>query len=84
MDRIQYAEYVRRRTDMNCLPDAGMHRVKQMLEAVADAYGYLAGIDATALALADDVVSNRVACAMDSLVEAAAYVGVDIRKYVIK
>lgn len=58
--------------------------IQQVIESAADAYGYLSGIDPVELGLADESLSNRVALCMDCIVEACAYLGVDIREYVIK
>ena len=81
MELKKYKDYLRE----GVLPMVpGEDRLQRVVEACADAYGYLAGIDATQLGLADDALSDRVALAMDSIVEALAYVGVDIREYKIR
>lgn len=81
MELKKYKDYLRE----GVLPVVpGEDRLQKAVEACADAYGYLAGIDATQLGLADDALSDRVALAMDSIVEALAYVGIDIREHKIK
>ena len=81
MELKKYKDYLRE----GVLPMVpGEDCLQKVVEACADAYGYLTGIDATQLGLADDALSDRVALAMDSIVEALAYVGVDIREYKIR
>ena len=82
---IKYENYVRNGARLEFTsPAIATDRTNRMMNACADAYGYLAGIDATHLGLADDALSDRVALAMDSLVEACAYAGIDIRDHKIK
>ena len=81
MDLKKYKDYLRE----GVLPVVpGDDHLGKVVEACADAYGYLAGIDATQLGLADDALSDRVALAMDSIVEALACIGIDVRDYKIK
>ena len=81
MELKKYKDYLREGV-LPTVPDES--RIQKVVETCADAYGYLAGIDATQLGLADDALSDRVALAMDSIVEALAYVGIDIREHKIK
>lgn len=82
---IKYNEYTRQRYCANA-PQLELvaEDVESVVEACADAYGYLAGIDPVELGLAPDALSDRVAMCMDSIAEALTYMGVDIRNYVIK
>lgn len=85
IELIKYKDYVRKGARLEFTsPAIAAERTNKMMNACADAYGYLAGIDATHLGLADDALSDRVALAMDSLVEACAYAGIDIREHKIK
>ena len=81
MQLKKYKDYLREGV-LPMVPDEDC--LGKVVEACADAYGYLAGIDATQLGLADDALSDRVALAMDSIVVALAYVKIDIREYRIK
>lgn len=85
IELTKYKDYVRKGAPLEFTSlTIATYRTNRMMDACADAYGYLAGIDATHLGLADDVLSDRVALAMDSLVEACAYAGIDIREHKIK
>ena len=56
MELTKYKDYVRKGARLEFTsPAYAAERTGKMMNACADAYGYLAGIDATHLGLADDV-----------------------------
>lgn len=85
MELTRYKEYVRKRIlPLELQPSASSDKVKNTVEAAAEAYGYLAGINTMALERADKAAADRVLLAMDSIVEAIAWMGIDVRDYKIK